>query len=265
MKQVCFLLLFLCCFIVKAQNFDKYKYIVVPKTFSIFNEPDKYRTSALTKFLFNKKGYTVVYDDNLPEDLKVNACLGLRSDLRKESNMFTTKIRIVLLDCNTKEVFVSDQGKSKEKEFVKSYSHAIREAFKSFDGINYSYKPNKKSEKENQTLVVNFKDDVKEISGMVKPNHQGKIVEKEKEIPAQIPVVQKTDNSTLYAQEIPNGFQLVDSTPKILYKIYKTSSQGYFIASKENLNGVVLNKGQKWFFEYYENDRLKSEELKIKF
>lgn len=278
MKNIPFALFFLFSFALTAQNFNEYKYIVVPKTFSIFNTVDKYRTSALTKFLFDKKGYTVVYDDALPEDLKVNSCLGLKTNLRKESNMFTTKIRIVFLDCNNKEVFVSEQGKSKEKEFVKSYSEAIRDAFKSFEGISYNYKP-KKSKKDDASVVLNFKGDVKEVNKETvvkslekdakekKPMRDEAVEEKEvkQTISKATPVTIKNDASTLYAQEITNGFQLVDSTPKILFKIYKTSAQGYFIAEKGNINGIVINKNGSWFFEYYENNQLKSEELKIKF
>jgi len=283
MKKVLFILFLLFCFISTAQNFDAYKYIVVPKTFSIFKSPDKYRTSALTNFLFKKKGYTVVYDDALPEDIRTNGCMGLKASLRNESNMFTTKVRLVLLDCNNKEIFVTDQGKSKEKEYVKSYSEAIRNAFKSFNGISYTYKP-KKSEEDNESIVLNFKNDVKNVEsnpniGSLKDDAKAvrkkeKLKKKKEKVEsselkktavADIPATQKKDALTLYAQEITNGFQLVDNAPKIRYKLYKTSTQGYFIAEKGSVNGIVINKNGNWFFEYYENNQLKSEELKIKF
>ncbi len=41
-------------------------------------------------------------------------------------------------------LFTSRQGDSKEKEYQKAYYEALREAFQSFQTINYDYKPNTK-------------------------------------------------------------------------------------------------------------------------
>src|SRR5690606_15447880 len=56
----------------------------------------------------------------------------------------------------------------------------------------------------------------------------------------------------LYAQPIDNGFQLVDSTPKVLYKIKSTSTPDVFIVT--SVNGTLTKKGNSWLLEYYEND-----------
>ncbi len=73
------------------------------------------------------------------------------------------------------------------------------------------------------------------------------------------------DFGTLYAQEISNGFQLVDSTPKVRMKLRKSSSPNVFFASTDKLNGVVFSQAGKWIFEYYFQDELISKELNIKF
>lgn len=254
---------FLCTVLASAQNFNDYKYIIVPKKLSSFKVIDEYRTSALLKYLFSKKGYTVVYDDALPQDLKSNRCLGLVADLENESNMFTTKTKIVLKDCNSDEVFITKEGRSKEKMFQKSYNEAIRDAFTSFNGISYSYAAKQVEEVLEAPIVVRFKDDVKQVE--VKNGSATSIEESNTVIPNAV-AINTVSDGVLYAQEIANGFQLVDSTPKIEYKIYKTTVQGYFMASNNENEGVVINKAGKWFFEYYDsNAQLISKELTIKF
>ena len=42
--------------------------------------------------------------------------------------MMTSKLRLVLTDCANKEVFSSEVGKSREKEYKKSYQEALRNA-----------------------------------------------------------------------------------------------------------------------------------------
>ena len=82
------------------------------------------------------------------------------------------------------------------------------------------------------------------------------IVKKEKE---------QKDAGVLYAQQLPNGFQLVDSSPKIQMKIFRTSLPDYFLAEAENKNGVLYAKNGKWYFEYYLGEELIVDELDIKF
>ncbi|MCL5245063.1 hypothetical protein M4I21_04540 [Cellulophaga sp. 20_2_10] len=262
MKKFLFSAIFMCSFFLSAQNFNGYKYIIVPKKFNSFKEADQYRTSALIKFLFTKKGYTVVYDDDLPQDLKSNRCLGLLVDLKDESSMFTTKAGLLLKDCNSDQIFETAVAKSKQKEYQKSYSEAIRNAFKSFDTISYSYQPKEEEKQNSAPVVVSFKNDVKKVE-------EKEIVSASEEKQVQVSSTAKAEvviaTDVLYAQEIPNGFQLVDSTPKIEYKIYKTTVQDYYIATNNTLNGVVINKTGKWFFEYYQGDKLMSKELEIKF
>ncbi|MGB5461331.1 MAG: hypothetical protein WBM85_15340, partial [Eudoraea sp.] len=69
----------------------------------------------------------------------------------------------------------------------------------------------------------------------------------------------------LYAQQILNGYQLVDSTPKIRLKIYSTSVPEVYIGANDKGNGIVYKRGSQWYFEYYVSDKLEVEEFAIKF
>ncbi len=77
--------------------------------------------------------------------------------------------------------------------------------------------------------------------------------------------VSNQPEGTLYAQAIANGYQLIDTTPKIVLTLLKTSAENYFIASNGTVNGIVLKKNEDWFFEYYKDGKLISEKLLVKF
>jgi hypothetical protein len=49
------------------------------------------------------------------------------------------------------------------------------------------------------------------------------------------------------------GYQLIDSTPKVVMKLLKTSQANSFIAIKIQCKALIL-KDNQWFFEYYQND-----------
>ncbi len=116
-----------------------------------------------------------------------------------------------------------------------------------------------------------------EVSGKVPPQEtttEAQSIKAMEPVPSDIKKVdhsedQATSNASLikvlYAQEIPNGYQLVDNTPKILLKIFKTSVPDVYTAENEQGNGVVYKKDGTWFFEHYVADKLEVEELHIKF
>lgn len=161
MKKLLFTLFFATLYICSAQaQLNDYKYIIVPKKFDAFKKENQYLTSTLVKHLFVKYGFNAVYEDALPEDLNNNRCLGLTAYLNNESSMFVTKASVVLKDCKMVEVYSTQQGSSKEKDFKLSYGEALRESFKSLEGIDYAYKP---VEATSEPVTVSFKNDVKQL------------------------------------------------------------------------------------------------------
>jgi len=240
-KTVYLILLFLMSLSVFSQdkNINHYKYIIVPVNFSFLKGTDQYQVSSFTKFLFNKIGFnSYLSNEEFPADLKENKCLALTVDIKDDSNMLKTKEQIKLLDCNNNVVFTSPIGKSKLKDYKRSYHEAIRNAFKSIKSLNYQYQPSKKEAV--KTAIV--------------PK-----VEK----PIKAPVKTKKATKVLYAQSIENGFQLVDNTPKIVFKIVKTSKKDVFMILDKN--GILSKKGEVWEAEYYKNGQLIKEEYQIKF
>ncbi len=120
---------------------DNYKYVIIPRTYDFLKIPDKYQLNSLTKFLFEKYGFTAYWEDeDFPADLISNPCLGVKADVINESNLFTSKLKVSLTDCSNNVIFTSELGKSKEKDFKKSYHEALRRAFNSIQKLNYHYK-----------------------------------------------------------------------------------------------------------------------------
>ena len=262
--------------VVNAQLND-YKYIIVPKKFDAFKSVNEYQTSTLVKYYFEENGFNALYDDALPVDLAGNRCLGLLANLEDGSNMFTTKVTITLKDCNNVEVFRSVEGISKIKEYDKAYKDAIQKAFVSFAGMDYNYVSQEQEQKESATVTLNFKDDVKSVQ----ENSKEHIIEQKATTEEQVykavepkpssivRVVEKQSselpNEVLYAQPTDFGYQLVDSTPKVVLKLQETSMDNVFMTDFNGNNAVVFQKDGKWLLEYSENGEKVQKELDIKF
>lgn len=248
--------IFLLFLLISTQGFsqsvlDEYKYIQVPGKYEFLKEADQYQLNSLTRFLFNREGFTVLPgEENYPEDYNQNRCMALKANVVNNSGMFNTKVVLELIDCNNKVIFTSKEGKSREKEFKAGYQEALREAFESVESLDYRYKPKQNAIVEKKTVTANV------------PKENANTLEVKPVIEA-APATTTVNENVLYAQPVKNGYQLVDTTPKVVFILQKTSVQNvYLIKGKDGT--VFLNNGQ-WIAEYYEGDELKRERLDIKF
>ena len=123
-----------------GQDLNSYKYVIVPSGFDFLKETNQYQLNELTKFLFDKYGFEV-YSENeeLPKELDQNRCKALFADVKNNSGLFSTKLAVVLKDCKNNEVFISDEGSSREKDYKTAYHEALRNAFESLTTLNYKY------------------------------------------------------------------------------------------------------------------------------
>lgn len=257
-KQLAIAALLICGFaFAQSANINDYKYVIVPEKFDFLKEANKYNLNQLTKMIFEKQGFQVFYpNDKLPDELALNKCKALYGDLIDDSGMLNTAVTIVIKDCGGKELYRSGRGKSKQKDFQKGYYESLREASASMqETLNYTY---------------SGKDPM--VAATLQPAQQLAEQKTEKPVvntpPQPAPAVVATpvvNQATLFAQPITNGYQLVDTTPKVVLKMYKTSQSDSYTAIGDGKNGVVFKKGNEWFFEYYKDDTLISEKLDIKF
>ncbi|MEE4001325.1 hypothetical protein V1T75_13355 [Tenacibaculum sp. FZY0031] len=247
MKKILFIALFITTTCFAQKPIHNYKYVIVPTKFDFVKGRDKYQISSLTKFLFNKYGFTAfLEDESLPADVVDNRCLALTGVVKDDSGMFITKNIVELRDCYNKVVFRSQMGKSKEKEYKKAYHEAIRNAFKSIRELQYKYTPSKDVD------IVKSKEKV-QLAPTVEVMEPKNIDLEEK----------KTSESTLYAQSIINGFQLVNIKPEVVYKVLETNVKNVFVI--EDKNGILYKNGDSWYVECYKNGIKTTKKYQIKF
>lgn len=126
-------------FSMMGQELDQFQYVRVPEKFDFLNEENQYQLNALTAFLFDKFGFTVLYKEKAPEGVK--ECDILQSNVHNESGLFRTKLYVTLENCKNEVLFTSQTGVSKEKIYKKSYQEALRDAFRSVEELNHKYNP----------------------------------------------------------------------------------------------------------------------------
>ena len=217
-----------------SQSINDYQYVIVPIKYDFLKENDKYRLNTLTKLLFQKYGFkSYLSSEEIPKEVENSRCDMLYATVTEESNFMVTKLKILVKDCREKIIYETDFGKSRNKEFAAAYNEALREAGKSFDKLNYKYNGT------NNSLSI------------PEPINSS---------------ISETNSETYYfAQPIANGFQVIDNEPKVIMKLYNTSLKNVFLAIRGAVNGVLISKENQWVFEYYENGKIVSESLKLKF
>jgi hypothetical protein len=235
MKNKLTILFILSFFVSFAQ--DEIKYAIIPNKFNFLKSENPYNLSTNLKLYFEKLGYkTYILGEELPKDLNATSCNAIYPDLLETNGFLSTKISIIAKNCRGEVIAESKEGVSREKDRRTAYLQALRGATETFVI----------SESVNQSFTV-------------------KATNPEKATEVILVETATSDLPMLYAQPIANGFQLVDETPKLVMKIFKTSQPDNFTAIADAKNGVVFKKEGIWYFEYYEDNVLKSEKLNIKF
>ena len=206
-------------------------YVVVPNRFSFQKEDNQYQLGSLTKFLLEKEGFKVYFENEVPQELLNNACDGLRADLKNTSGLMTSKLQLVLIGCKGKEVYTSEVGKSREKEYRKSYQEALRNAFKG-------------------TALAEFKKSYRSGQGAV-VNSQRSEVSSEQQASNPTP---HTSHLTLYAKKTDGGYELYEEkTNELRYRLRATFAPEVFLVQEigTNTNGVLQkNKEGQWRFTF---------------
>ena len=243
MKKVLFLLLFLATSLSFSQSLNDYKYAIVPSKFEFIKEKDQYRLNTLTKLFMEKYGFITYFDtDILPNEVVENNCNKVYVDVKSNGNLFVTKLTVVLKDCKNAVVFTSFEGRSREKELQVAYNQALREAFSSFEKLDYKYSGNSNVNSNVNSSVNNNSNNNSNVK---------------------VPIL----NQNLFAKPLgANLFQLLTNDtciPNLVLTIAKTNNPSIFIVEEAMRQGVVYKNNNDWIFDYYENEKLISEKLNI--
>jgi len=228
--------------------------------YDFLRSENQYRLQTITKVNLLKAGFKAFYvTESMPLEF-YDRCDLLYLDVKKENAFLITKLYITFKDCFGTIIFQSTIGKSREKEYGLAYSDALNEAFISVYALQYKY---------NGTTAGSKSASVPAVSAPVAVVPAAAIP------PVTVPVANKeannlktSDNKStglLYAQPTSYGYQLIDSEPKVVMKVYKTSNPASYMAKKGEVQGVLVSKDNQWFFEYYQGDNLVSEKVEVKF
>ncbi|WP_422389343.1 hypothetical protein [Flavobacterium ginsenosidimutans] len=254
MKIKILLTALLCSFIGFAQSVNDYKAVIVPLRYDFTKTDNQYRMATLSKSNLLKAGFEAFYtNEQLPEGY-TDRCQVLYIDVIKDSAFLTTKLSVQFKDCFGQVVYTSEVGKSKEKDYELAYREALDNAFKSIYALHYKY-----SGKEVATSRTPVATKAAVATSAVTTVAATQVV-------SVTPSPDLKDPNLLYAQPTESGYQLIDKTPKVVMKLFKTSQNNVFIASKDNVQGsLILKEDGQWYFESYQNDKLVSEKIVVKF
>lgn len=231
-KIITYLLSITFSLVLTSQNTEE-PFILIPEVFDSFDKPNQYNLNNLALLALEKQNIPVSLTKKKSIDLPLD-CNFLKMELIADHTFFYKKVTIIFKNCKGETVLSSNEGRSREKEFNLGYNMAFRDAEKSIDYII-----------------------LKEILNTIKKPQNISIKSNEK--------ISINDVDTLYAQPIENGFQLIDATPKVVYKIYYTSQKEIFTAIKNDQQGILLKNNNQWFFEYAKDGEIKREPVNIKF
>ncbi len=286
LKFLCFTALLASVSFVRGQ-INAYQYVVVPKKFQDFESENKYRSSTLVKHLLDEEGFIAYYEGEVPADI-ADICKGLRIELLDESTALRTRVVLLLKDCHGQDVFRTQQGDSREKDLKEGFDDAIREAFRSISALNYHYEPDAAPVKREIPITMNFDGDVKTVApdtgekGRPRSPVGDPVVEQEAtpekqsyrdrspqpfegQRPGERTIPAKTAPDIWYAQKLPDGYQLVDRSPKIRMRLFNSSLPDVYLAENDRSHGLVYKRGGRWIYEYYENGERTEKELHIEF
>ncbi|MBV4360557.1 hypothetical protein [Pinibacter aurantiacus] len=252
MKIVALLLAVSLAVTVRAQNtINSYKYVLVPQRYEFLKTDNQYGLNTLTKVLLEGVGFSAfMADETLPAELAANKCNALKAEVTEKKKFLVTALTLVLKDCQGNIVYKSTEGKSSEKEWQSAYSEALQNAFKSLNAAQYKYDSTK------APMLAAPGTSAAPVAAVAAATTA---------VAVGVPAAVTENSNVLYAQPNPNGYQLIDTTPKKVMTLLKTSQQDVFIADDGISKGVLFRKNNEWFFECYKDEKLVSQKLNIKF
>lgn len=203
--------------------------IIIPKQFKFQKQENQYRLNTLIKHQLTTENRQVFWADALPLQISVAPCQALRLEVKDKSNWFTTKVRIELTDCKGEVVFTSEEGRSGEKDFERSFTEAVKNALVSVnDFLNEKTENQWRSYGEERALGV----------------------------------------KVLYAKNWAgnDSFSLFDEDGKQIFSLQKTSIPNTYLAQRnDGANGILTLKEIFYHFEYSQKEGKITDRYQIEF
>ncbi|AZQ43334.1 hypothetical protein [Nonlabens ponticola] len=242
---------------------DEYKYVVVDNQYEWQNEANQYRQNELMEFLLEKYGFNALRNNQvMPEDLNRGTCNALALKMDK-SGTLRVDLDVWLEDCNGNKVFTTKTGTGRTKDYKIAYNEAIREAFESFEELDYEYTPNSKEPAkinpltaESPTLIANKATAEKR-----------KVIQKEIEVKEVIEDIKNelpnendpevTNEPAGYSNRL--GYKVIFNDSKGSFEVFlkdqkigrgRKSTHGVYLLYTNDFSGIAYMKGDVLVLEY---------------
>ncbi|MFD2939487.1 hypothetical protein [Flavobacterium notoginsengisoli] len=256
--KIKFLLTAILCSVVgfaQSVSLNDYKAVIIPLKYEFMKTDNQYRLATLSKQNLTKAGFEGFYSNEQLPDGYTDRCQVLYMDVVKDNAFLVTKLFVQFKDCFGQVVYTSEVGRSKEKDYDLAYKESLDNAFKSVYALHYKYSGN-------PIATTRVTSSAKAPAAAVAATTTVAATQ----TVAAVPSPDLKDPNLLYAQPTESGYQLIDKTPKVVMKLLKTSQPNVFIAIKDNVQGsLILKEDGQWYFESYQNDKLVSEKITVKF
>lgn len=208
------------------------KVIIISNKYEFQKEKNTYNINNMLKAILVSNNYQVFFEDEvLPVEIAQNRCKALAGVLIDNSNMFLTKMKFQIRDCQNNLLFETAEVKTREKDIQTAYIETI--------GL---------------------------LSPELKKYNATAIQKKEVVEPQVIESPKVSEFKTFLnckMEEIFDGFHVTevrDSNNFVLLSMQKTKNSNVFIASRDNEIGIFTKTGNKGIFEYYIGNKYMVEE-----
>jgi RNA recognition motif-containing protein len=208
------------------------KVIIISNKYEFQKEKNTYNINTMLKAILVSNNYQVFFDDEvLPVEIAQNKCNALTGVLVDNSNMFLTKMKFQIRDCQNNLLFETAEVKTREKDIQNAYIETIGLLSPELK----KYKP----------VVTTAKEVVVET----------KSIEVESVLSTEKPLVSefKTFLNCSFEKSFDDSrdIEIVGTEQNVLLFLQRTKTPNVFIAYKEGVNGIFTKTDNKGIFEYY--------------
>lgn len=215
--------------------------IIISNKYEFQKEKNTYNINNMLKAILVSNNYQVFFEDEvLPVEIAQNKCKALAGVLVDNSNIFLTKMKFQIRDCQNNLLFETAEVKTREKDIQNAYIEAIGLLSPELK----KYKP----------VVTNAKEVVVET----------KSTEVESVVSTEKPLVNefKTFLNCSFEKSLDDtrDFEIVGTEQNVLLFLQRTKTPNVFIAYKEGVNGIFTKTDNKGIFEYYIDGKYMVEE-----
>lgn len=225
MKKFIIILLLMGSAAFAQSSINNYQYVIVPSKFSFSRNKDEARLNTLVKLLFQKYGFKAYLD--------------------------TDTLPEEIIDSNCSKLFADVESDSN------FFTTKVRVILKNCKGKTIFISEQATSKEKDWAKSYNLT--IREAFKSLDDLHYKYVA------PTPVTSQSASNNSMLTAQPVKNGYQLTDSNSNVVMKLFKTSSSERYTAMRGDVAGELTLRNGEWFFEYYQNEKLVSEKVAVKF